>query len=454
MILFRRYIPVGLAAALLLAPSLAAGQGASLGELEGRQQRLEREIDELRKAVDAKQPEGRVGEVERRQGILTDEIRRLREALVLPETAELKSYYGMAPAASKVYGISRGVSIGGYGEANFNNIVSDRGTANDDFDFLRFVLYVGYKYNDWIVFNSEVEFEHGTTSDTGNGSGSVSVELAALDFLLHPMANVRAGLLLVPVGFINEVHEPPFFHGNVRPQVEQTIIPSTWRAPGFGLVGELLPGLEYRTYGLTSENAKRFDSGGIRSGRQSGNRSRADDWSWVGRLDYSIGAGTTVSGSAYVGQQGQNQEFAGEKIDALLQLYEIHAETKLYGLELRALAAVSDLGDADQISLERGQTIAENTFGWYAEVAYDVLPLLLPDTSHYLAPWFRYSRYDTQESVPDGFTRDAKRDVDVYEVGLSYKPIPQVVVKLDYRNQHNQAGSAPDEIRIGAGFVF
>ncbi len=426
-----------------------ADEGPSLEELERRQQQLEADLGELRKAVEEKKADTRVDEVERRQGILTEELRRLRDALVLPENALLKGSYGLGPAASKVYGISRGVSIGGYGEFNYKSIVSDRGSANDEFDFLRFVLYVGYKFNDWIVFNSETEFEHATTG----ADGEVSVEFATLDFLFHPAVNLRAGLILVPVGFVNEVHEPPFFHGNLRPQVEQAIIPSTWRSPGIGIFGEPIPGLEYRTYTLVSDDAMGFSSAGIRGGRQSGSKARADDWAWVGRLDYSI-AGATVGGSVYVGEQGQNQDFAGEKIDALLQMYELHAEAKFYGLELRALAAVTDLGDADTISVEVGDTVAENTFGWYAEVAYDVLPLIFPETTHYLAPWFRYSQIDTQEGVPDGFDRDPSRDRDIFEVGLSYKPIPQVVVKLDYRNQDNAAGDEPDEIRIGAGFVF
>jgi hypothetical protein len=451
MVEFRRRACLALLASLLALPALAAAaeEGASLDDLDRRQQQLERDLEELRKAVDAKKEDTRVDEVERRQGILTEELRRLRDVLVLPENEELKSAYGLGPAASKVYGISRGVSIGGYGEANFKNVVSDRGTANDEFDFLRFVLYVGYKFNDWIVFNSETEFEHATTSE----GGSVSVELATLDFLLHPMANVRAGLMLVPVGFINEVHEPPFFHGNVRPQVEQVIIPSTWRSPGFGLFGELLPGLEYRTYGLVSDDAKGFTSAGIRGGRQSGSFARAADWSWVGRLDYTYEA-ATIGGSICVGDTGQNQEFAGEEIDALFQLYELHAEADLYGFELRGLAAVSDLGDASQISLDVDDTVAENTFGWYLETAYDVLPLILPDTTHYLAPWVRYSEFDTQANVPDGFDRKSARDRQIFEVGLSYKPIPQVVLKFDYRNQNNQGGDDPDEIRIGGGFVF
>ena len=81
-------------------------------------------------------------------------MRRLREMLVLPETAELKSCYGLGPAASKVYGLNRGLSIGGYGEADYGVILDNKDGNSNQSDFQRFVLYVGYKFNDWIVVNS------------------------------------------------------------------------------------------------------------------------------------------------------------------------------------------------------------------------------------------------------------------------------------------------------------
>lgn len=444
------------AIATLMTASVATAeptQEQRLRALERKQEELSRELEQVKdskaneKRVDEK---GKVDEVERRQGILTEELRRLRDALVLPENQELKSAYGLGPAASKVYGVQRGLSIGGYGEANFKGIVSDRGGDNDVFDMLRFVLYFGYKFNDWIVLNSELEFEHAATDD----GGEVAVEFATIDFLLHPMANARAGLVLLPIGFVNEMHEPPFYHGNVRPPVEQRILPSTWNANGIGFFGELLPGLEYRTYGVTSLNAEEFESSGIREGRQHGANERADDWSWVGRVDYTFLPGSLVGGSAFVGDQGQHQKYAGERRDVFMQLYEAHVQARVAGVEFRALGAVTLLDDARSLSIEKGETVADTMYGWYAEVAYDVLPLLLPDTTQYLAPWVRYSRLDTQSSVPDGLPADQSQDQQFIEVGLSYKPIHQVVLKLDYRNQDADRGNIPDEIRVGAGYVF
>lgn len=452
-------------AALLLCCGARESTAEQIGKTEDRleklqeeQRKLKEEVERLKRELEA--PRGdkkRLEELERRQSIVTEELRRLREAFVLPETRELKSFYGLGPAASKVYGLERGLSIGGYGEANLRTIVGNKGSDNDVFDFLRLVLYVGYKFNDWIVFNSETEFEHATTGK----SGEVSVEFANLDFLLHPAANTRFGLILLPVGFINEVHEPPFFFGNVRPPVETVILPSTWRANGFGFYGEILPGLSYRTYGITSLDAAGFRSSGIRGGRQSGSLERAEDFSWVGRVDYAFWPNSFVGVSAYLGDQGQGRTYGSpavgpRKVGAFLQLYEGHVQLRWQRLEFRALAAATFLDNATRLSLDPGinQPIANRMLGYYAELGYDVLPWIIPGTTQYLAPWFRYSRTDTQQSVPTGLTPDNRHDRHYFEAGLQYKPIPQVVLKLDYRNLDAETGTLPDEVRIGAGFVF
>ena len=105
----------------------------------------------------------------------------------------------------------------------------------DTFDLLRAILYFGYKFDDRFVFNSEIEFEHSTTSE----SGSASVEFAYLDYLFKPGFNVRGGLLLVPMGLVDELYEPTTFLGAKRPETERRIIPSTWRENGLGAHGSI-----------------------------------------------------------------------------------------------------------------------------------------------------------------------------------------------------------------------
>jgi hypothetical protein len=416
--------------------------------------------------VQAAEPQ-RVDEVERRQGILTDEIRKIREFLVLPETQELKGYYGLGPAASKVYGIPRGLSIGGYGEANVSLITENAEGNSDTADLERFVTYIGYKFNEHFVLNSEIEFEHATSQGSvSSGNGDVEVEFLTLDYLYQPAANARGGLMLLPMGFINEVHEPPFYFGNTRPPVETQIIPTTWRAIGAGIFGQIVPGLDYKAYGLTSLNAKGYTTFNLRNARQNGNQERASDWSFVARADYLARPWWTAGGSFYLGDQGQNEEYGNEdigfrKVGVFTQIYEIHTQVLTHGFWFRALGTTVLVDDAGILSQDdfieqqtKGEPIGKVWLGAYAETAYDVLPLLWPATTQYLAPWFRYSWLDTNNKVAAGFTRDPAARRYFYEFGLQYKPIPQIVLKADYHIQHAEQGALPSFVQLGGGFVF
>jgi hypothetical protein len=399
-----------------------------------------------------------VKNLERKTDILSQEVEKLRTNLAIPEEKQLKSAYGLGPAASKVYQVGKGLSIGGYGEANYQKIVSDQGNSKDNADFERMVLYVGYKFTDKILFNSEIEFEHGST---GNG-GTVSVEFAALDFFINPMANIRTGMVLMPMGFLNQIHEPLFYFGNNRPEVERRIIPTTWREIGVGLFGAITPNLTYTTYVVNGLDAKNFDSNGIRSGRQGGSQALAQNLGYVARMDYVPDAlpGVTVGGSAYVGNSGQDQVYDGQKPNVLTQLYESHVQWKYRGLEFRTLGSWGFVGNADilsdaNIKAANGKgVVGSQNYGWYTEVGYDVLPFLFKDTPQYLAPFFRYEQYDTIASAPTGYNDNQNLDRKIFQVGLQYKPIPQVVVKADYRNFSAKQGSVPDDFNLGFGFIF
>lgn len=422
----------------------------------------QKQIDEMKAAMTAAQsqqaaaPQNNVKTLERKTDILSQEVEKLRTNLVIPEEPKYKSAYGLGPAASKVYQVGKGLSIGGYGEANYQAIVGDEKGKNDNADLERLVLYAGYKFTDNILFNSEIEFEHATTGEGDEEKGEVSVEFAALDFFIHKMANVRAGMVLLPMGFINQIHEPPFFFGNNRPEVERQIIPSTWREIGVGLFGELAPNLTYTTYVVNGLNAKEFSSGGIRDGRQAGSQAKAEDLAFVGRMDYAPNwaPGLSFGGSAYFGNSGQNQLYAGQQVDAFTQLYEGHVQWKYRGLEFRALGSWGHIDDAEVLSQDRGQTIGSSNYGWYTEVGYDVLPWIFRDTTQYLAPFFRYEQFDTIAQAPSGFLDDGSRDRWIYQFGLQYKPIPNVVIKADYRNFTSKAGDLPDDFNLGLGFIF
>ncbi|CAG7857638.1 hypothetical protein MCAMS1_02538 [biofilm metagenome] len=417
---------------------------------------------QLNEPVDDKPPSmagdtSKVKTLERKTDVLSQEVEKLRTNLAIPEEAKYKSMYGLGPAASKIYQVGKGLSIGGYGEANYQAIVSDKGADDrNNADMERFVLYTGYKFTDDILFNSEIEFEHATTGEGSEEKGEISVEFAALDFFIDPMANVRAGLILMPMGFINPIHEPPFFFGNNRPEVERRIIPATWRELGVGLFGQITPELTYTTYLVNGMNAEGFNSGGIRDGRSSGSKAKAEDFGYVARMDYAPQAvpGLSVGGSAYVGNSGQDERFNGQKADVFTQLYEAHAQWKYRGFEWRALGSWGFVDDADILSAAKEETIGSENYGWYTEVGYDIMPWLITDTAQYLAPFFRFEKYDTLASVPDGFADNRNLDREILQFGLQYKPIPNVVIKADYRNFSAKQGKVPDDFNLGFGFIF
>ncbi len=422
--------------------------------------------------------EDRIAELERTVAVLADELERTRRELAVPEDQSLASKFGIAPAASKIYEIGRGLSVGGYGEGYYRKLVGDNHGDKDRADLQRVVLYTGYKFTDNILFNSEIEFEHASTESTeSSGDGSVSVEFAYLDFLLRDWANLRAGLVLVPMGFINEIHEPVYFFGVNRPEVERQIIPSTWRENGVGILGTLYEQVDYQAFVINGFNAEGFDSSGLRDGRQNGNRALAEHLAFVARLDWTPIEQIIVGGSVYYGKSGQNQnvavsgDFGSYTVDipdTPTTIWEVHAQYEDHGVHLRSLFTMADIGDAGALTsalapvgpgggigqLAAGEAVGGEMLGVYGEVAYDIMPLLFPGSERTLEPFFRYSYYDTQRDVPSGFSSDKSKEIEIYTLGFSFQPIPRVVIKADYRNRTAKSGGLSDEFNLGVGFVF
>ncbi len=411
----------------------------------------------------------RIEALEAKVELLTQELARVKEEVVVPEeTPPLESYRGLGPAASKIYGLSQGLSVGGYAEGYYRRIVDDQSEDPGDdpnrTDALRTVFYVGYKFNDWITFNSEIEFEHATTSSTPDSSGgSASAEFAYLDLNWRPELNFRAGLVLIPVGFINEIHEPTFFHGVIRPQVEQQIIPTTWRENGVGIFGTLGENVEYRVYVTAALDGLGATASNYRNARQKGNRERAEDLAISVRFDWTPFDGALFGASVYTGEIDHDRPGFP---DSRLTMYELHGQYRAGGLELRALFVQSFLSNASGLTqalradpdariFGTTQSLSDQ-IGGYVEAAYDVWPLFGSDRDYYLAPFFRFEYYDTQANVPSGpgFSTDGTKEIRLYHTGIGFKPHPNVVLKIDYRNFKPVKGAKSDDLQLGFGVVF
>ncbi|MGH7495599.1 MAG: hypothetical protein ACREOO_24835 [bacterium] len=402
-----------------------------------------------------------LAELSRRIDVLTEEIEKVR----LGEAAERRyeGKYGMGPAASQVYQIKKtGVSLAGYGEVTYQDFSqeTDQGNASgrtNEIDFLRLIVYTGFRFNQRLLFNAEIEFEHGSTAS--GRPGEVSVEFGYVEAMLTPVLNARAGMLLTPVGIINEYHEPPTYFGVLRPETESQIIPTTWRGNGAGIVGASNNGLGYKLYVLESLYAARFSSSGIRSGRQFGARAIAEDFALTGRLDYSGIPGLNFGASFFTGNTGQGiRDAADGEINARVNLISAHALLSYRGLEARALYARSTIGDVDSLNsfldVAGSQSVGESQEGFYATLGYNILSLFKPTSQAAIYPFIQYEKLNTQKEVPAGFSLDPSKERTNITYGLSYKPHPNVAFKLDYVNRDNEAGNAVNQFNLAVTYLY
>jgi len=418
------------------------------------------DADELARRVKAlEQKLQDVSELQREIDVLTREIESLKNNQEKKAAVADVQQYGLGAAASKVYRAEPGVSFGGYGEFLYDK--PQHGIASAD--VTRAVLYTGYKFNPSVVFNSELEVEHGTTEFEGDRSrgaegGSVGIEFAYLDYLLRPSANIRAGLVLLPMGLINEQHEPTAFLGVRRPDVEELILPSTWRELGFGLYGEA-GGISYRGYLVNGLNAAGYSADeGISEGRQEGSEALAKSWAFTGRADYVGMPGLTIGASVFAGDSGQGHVTpSGREIEGFTTVVDAHADWRWRGLWVRGLYAHTTIDEAGLINqlngFEGDESIGSQQQGWYGQVAFDLLSLGGP-TKMALWPFLRYEGWDTQLRVPTGYERNPENNVHQLTLGLNFYPINQLVVKADWQQRVNTARTGVNRFNVGLGYIF
>lgn len=357
------------------------------------------------------------------------------------------------------------VSIHGYGELHYNMPNS----GADEIDFHRMVWGVHARLADWIHVESEIDFEH--------GAQELELEFAHVNFLLNPKYNVRAGKVLVPMGFLNEFHEPPLFWSVERPELQKVVIPTTWGAAGAGLFGTLVEGLNYRLYVVNSLQSIRetgFGSGGgtggggdsgrfrardgVRAGRLEINEAIAENFAVTGRLEYNkLYPGLELGFSFYTGETSQDIISEGGRTTFL----EGDIQFRKQWFEANATVVNVDISDARALNIFRvmeGNTsdgvIPDNIFGWNIQGGIHVLQLANVNTTHDVIPFVLYENIDLHDSVPGGFAADPALDMEIITVGVSYLPIPEVALKLDYQNWDFADGTSKSQVNMGVAYMF
>ncbi len=337
------------------------------------------------------------------------------------------SHSSAETARDKTFGThgSKGnTTIGGYGELHYINTDSTK-----IINLHRFILFMGHEFSDKIRFWSELEIEHSQVKTEGEGSGEVSMEQAFLEFDVSDNNSVRAGIILVPVGMVNETHEPPTFYGVERNNVEKYIIPTTWREGGVSFSGRFGDAF---SYDLAMHSGLQVgDDYTVRGGRTSVSKAPMQDPAYTARLKWTGAAGVEL------GATMQYQRDITQSTDAAAgsaSLLETHAVWLTGPFALRALYASWDLSGNGPKSLG-----SDEQSGWYVEPSYK-----------FTSQWGIYARQSSWDNMVNSANDTQRNQTDF---GFSYWPHEDVVVKANYQLL-DKAGTDDDGFMLGVGYQF
>ena len=343
--------------------------------------------------------------------------------------------------------IKKGLTVGGYGEVTYNQIEGKNGVL----DVKRLIMLFGYKFNDKVQFVTEIEFEH---------VKEVFVEQAFLNYNVADNVNLRGGLILVPMGIVNEYHEPTTFNGVERPSMDRSIVPTTWREIGFGVLGKIdNANLKYQAYifnGFTSVNESKVLGGanGLRNGRQKGAESTINSPVFSTKLDFYGIQGLRLGLSGYFGRtQPEDDVDAIDGADVGISMIGVDARYEYKRFTARGEFINASISDTEAYNTLNNADLGSELQGWYIEGAYNLLP---QTNEQKLFAFARYENFDTHASVKGGLTKNMAYDRDELTFGLSYHIAPGAVVKADYQLKNNAVpnSDALNQLNLGLGVWF
>jgi len=354
-------------------------------------------------------------------------------------------------AAQRILAASNGnaVTIGAYGEVLYNQPEGDNGTL----DVQRLVLLLGYRFSDKVQFVTEIEFEH---------VEEVFVEQAFVNYNVANNLNLRAGLMLVPMGIINEYHEPTTFNGVNRPGMDRSIVPTTWREIGVGVTGRINSvSLSYQAYifnGFKSTdadlNGKIGGSNGLRGGRQKGIQSTINKPNFASKIEYYGVPGLRLGLSGYIGRTQADDEVDHiPGADVGLSMVGIDARYVNKKFSARGQYIHASLTDTEDYNQLTGSELGSQLSGWYTEAAYNILP---SENDQRLFAFTRYEQYDTHAETEGSLVRNDAYNRDELTMGLSYHIANGVVFKGDYQIKNNAVSGSDsnNQFNLGVGVWF
>ncbi|MDV7187465.1 hypothetical protein R3X25_09245 [Lutibacter sp. TH_r2] len=339
---------------------------------------------------------------------------------------------------------NKGITLGGYAQIDYNEY---DGSKAGKLDVHRMVLLFGYKFNDKVSFLTEIELEH---------VKEIYVEQAFLKYKAKENLNILAGLMLVPMGIINEYHEPTTYYGVERPNVDKYIVPTTWRELGVGVSGTInSASLKYQVY--VFNGFKSFADGegvlrgidGLRKGRQKGAESVINNANLSAKLDYYGIQGLRLGISGYFGKT-QTDDIAIEGSQVGVSMLGFDARYRLKNFQLRGQYITTTLKDTEDYNLLIGSDLGSKMDGFYAEAAYN-FPLKGVEV---LTPFVRYENYNTHAKTEGTLAVNNAFDRNELILGLNYKVANGAAFKVDYQFVNNEEYGSDTAKQFNAGVAI
>ena len=361
-----------------------------------------------------------------------------------------------APAAPPAYSgslLGPGTVLTSYGELNYNR--PTRANQNATADVRRFVLGYQHRFDERTKVVTELEIEHAVSS--ADDPGEVEVEQAYVERQVTPVWALRAGLFLMPVGLLNENHEPTAFYGVERNFVETAIIPSTWREGGVQVIGNFDNGLMVQGGITTGFDLNKWDAAST-EGRESPLASihqelavaRAHDLAVFGALNWRGVPGLLLGGSLFTGQATQAQTSEKSRVT----LWDLHARWTPGRWDFSTVYSRGTISNTAALNaaLVGNPTLIPASFdGFYVQGAYK----LWSHEDYALSPFVRWEQFNTAKSFADlgpGLTPEAARAERVVTVGANLQVSQGIVLKADYQRFRENADL--NRFNLGLGWSF
>lgn len=354
--------------------------------------------------------------------------------------------------------------VGGYAQIDYNQPFGDTLSQNGTFDVHRLVIFIGHKFNDKLSFFSEIEIEH---------VKEIFVEQAFLEYKLTSWMNLRGGLVLIPMGIVNEYHEPPTFNGVERPNLDKYIIPTTWREIGLGLAGNLIDAaINYQLYivngPLSYDNGNALFTGkeGLRGGRQKGAKSTfSGNPNLALKVNYYGFKGLTIGLAGYFGKSQSTLYNGLEKNNTALvaqadssvvgmTMLGLDARYRLKGFQARAQFNLTRFSNTSQYNSFTGSDLGSEMMGYFVEAGYDLLSFG-KSLKEELIVFTRYEVYNTHQATTSEISLNNEFNRSDLTTGLHFKPSPRTSFKADYQLFNNQAdANGKHQFNLGVGAWF